>query len=297
MRKKVLITGLGYISFDLCSILNSQEYDITVIDNQYFPDRIAACARKGIKFIKRDIFDIEDLLKDAEIVVHSAGLTLVPQKISDESPQIRSEIHRVGTLATRDLIKNVNPKAKVIFLSSHVCYENLENVQDVTEDIEPFPTLAYPKSKRDSEIDLFNSDLDFIVLRLGSVFGYNNAIRWRIVTNLFPLKAALGEKITVMGAKVVKPIAGVFDVANCIKFFFKSKLSREIYHICSEHKTVEELALICKKFAPNLEIEYSNQEVLNNGYTLSNQKILDTGFTFQQDIETEIGKMVKLWSV
>lgn len=296
MRKKVLITGLGYISFDLCSILNPQEYNVTVIDNKYFPDRIAACAQQGIKFIKRDLFDIKDLVQDVDIVVHTAGLTLIPQRIQDETEQIRNEIHRVGTLATRELIKNVNPKAKVLFLSSHVCHENLENVQNVTEDIEPFPTLAYPKSKRDSEIDLFNSDLDFIILRLGSVFGYNDAIRWRIVTNLFPLKAALGENITVMGAKVVKPIVSVLDVANCIKFFIESNYSRQIYNCVSDHRTIEELALICKKFVPNLEIEYSNQEVLNNGYTLSNAKILETGFTFQQNIETEIGRMIKIWS-
>lgn len=295
MPKKVLCTGLGYIGFQVCKEFLGKDYQVTVIDNQIFPDRIKWCQKYGIKFYKRDLFELRDLLQDVEILIHTAGITLVPNRIEDDNPEINSQIHKVGTLGTREIIKNTNPKTKLIFLSTHVLYENLQGQNDdITESVEPCPLLAYSTSKFASENDLYCSNSDFVILRLGSVFGYNKAIRWKIVTNLFPLKAALGEKIKVMGAKVPKPVVGISDVAKVIKFLAESNYSREIFHILSEHKTIGEMAEICRKFAPNLEIEYSN-EIMSQGYTLSNNKILNTGFKFTQSLEEEMLKMYSFW--
>ncbi|SRR3990167_1527462 len=295
MRKKILITGLGYISTELCKLYPSSDYEVTVIDNQIFPDRIFFCAQQGIKFIKRDIFDLKDLLQDVDTLIHTSGITLVPQRLEDENEEISEAIYNIGTLGTREIIKNINPKAKLVFLSSHVLYEGNINLTNINEEVEPKPILSYPKSKYQSELDLYNSDLDFVVLRLGSVYGYNQAIRYRIVTNLFPLKTALGEKITVTGSNVLKPIVGVSDVAECIKFLGESNYSGETYHVISDHRTVKELAEICKEFVPNINIDYSNDK-LGSSYSLDNGKVLSTGFKFKQNIRTEIFDMIQRFS-
>jgi dTDP-D-glucose 4,6-dehydratase len=51
--KKVIITGgLGYIGMELCKIYSgkSRDFDITVLDNKFYSERVGQLKRWGIKF-------------------------------------------------------------------------------------------------------------------------------------------------------------------------------------------------------------------------------------------------------
>lgn len=296
MKKKVLITGLGYIGYEICHLLSTSIYDITVIDNQFYPDRVAWIVTKGIKFYQRDLFDLEDLLQDVDILIHTAGITSVPQTEKDSNPIIDEAIKKTGTLATRQIIGQINKKCKIIFLSTHVVFEGLtEQKFDLSEKYSVWPKLAYSTSKIASELDLFDNDKDFIILRLGSVFGYNDAIRWKIVANLFSKMAALDQKITAFGLCSIKPLVGISDCARAIIWLMESDYNRQIFNIVSENRTVNDIVDICEKYVPKLDIERKKDEIPSLGYSLSNKKILSTGFQFKQTLEEEIHTMIDTW--
>ena len=75
-----------------------------------------------------------------------------------------------------------------------------------------------------------------------------------------------------------------------------SKIKRETFHLVKEQTTVKKVAEICKKINPKVNLEVTNDETPNKGYTLSNKKLLKTGFKFLYNIEDSIKEMIKQWS-
>ena len=64
-------------------------------------------------------------------------------------------IENVGVQGSRIIIDNLSDTAKIIFPSTHVVYEGLdETAFDMTEEIEPCPVLTYSKGKVQTEEDL-----------------------------------------------------------------------------------------------------------------------------------------------
>ena len=64
--KKIIITGgLGYIGMELAKLYSAKSriYDITVIDNKFFSNRVSQLKRWNIKFKQIDILDQSSLKK------------------------------------------------------------------------------------------------------------------------------------------------------------------------------------------------------------------------------------------
>lgn len=295
MRKKVLISGvLGYIGSELVKLLKD-DYEVVGFDSAFFPERVSWLKANGVKFYQRDIFNCKDLLQDAEYFIHLAGITTVAQTIQQSTPQGDAEIFKIGTEGTRYLIENTNKDTKFLFASTHCVFE-ATNEPIITERSIPCPILAYARSKFQSELDLQNSGLNYVISRLASVFGMGSStMRWKIVANLFSKFAAVDKKIKIFGAKSIKPLVGLNDVARSFKFLIENDFNRDIFHIVSQHYTVAELAEFCKYYVPDLELEYTNEQVVGLGYKFGNEKIRRAGFIFNQSVAEEMGKMIESW--
>jgi SAM-dependent methyltransferase/quercetin dioxygenase-like cupin family protein len=98
------------------------------------------------------------------------------------------------------------------------------------------------------------------------------------------------------GGVQYKSLVNLIDVARCFKFMAESEVKKETFHLVNEQATVKEVAEICQKYNPNIELISTDDEVPNLGYTLSNQKLLSTGFSFLYNIEDSIKEMVQNWS-
>lgn len=300
-KQKLLITGvLGYISRGFCE-LHKNDYEIIGIDNNFIPDKVKWLTENGIKFYHRDLFNIKDLLPSVDIVLHTAGITAVPTVKSQSNPTIDTEIYKVGVEGTRQIIEHTSKDCQIIFLSTHVVFESLAPTSEyITETYTPCPELAYATSKYQSEKDLLYSNKKFIILRLASVYGYNDCVRWKILPNLFSKMASVDEKLKVFGnGNNIKPLVGIKDVCRAIRWLqFNSRNhdhNGQIYNVVNDHKTVKEIAEICKLYNPNLNIEFTNDEIPNLGYSLSNEKLKTTGFEFYQTVNSEIKIMMDNW--
>ena len=193
MIKKIVITGgLGYIGTELCKIYSgySWYHKIIVIDNRFVSERVNQIRNWNMEFIHGDILDkdfVKKIFNDADVVHHLAGITDVPRTKTESTDSRDNKIKSVGEEGTQNIIDAINDKCKIIFPSTHVIYEGIEQVKnDILEDEEPKPTLSYSSSKVTNEKQLKDSGKNFVILRLGSVYGYSSdTARIDIMPNLF----------------------------------------------------------------------------------------------------------------
>ena len=73
-------------------------------------------------------------------------------------------------------------------------------------------------------------------------------------------------------------------------------LKSEIFNLTKDTLTVKEVAEICKKHNPKIELRKTNDEIPNLGFSLSNKKLLNTGFKFLYNLDESIKEMINKWS-
>ncbi len=306
MKKKIIITGgLGYIGTELCKIYSgiSWNTDITVIDNRFISERVNQLRNWNMNFVHGDILDKELIKKyctDADVVHHLAGVTDVPRVKSESNSENDTKIKLVAEDGTQNILDVITDECKIILPSTHVVYEGLEKVKtDILEEEETKPVLAYASSKAINEEQLKKSGKNFIILRLGSVYGYSSdTARIDILPNLFSkISSQDGTLKLFAGGRQLKSLVPLIDVARCFKFMEeRNDISGEIFNLTKDTVTVKQVAEICKKHNPKINLRETNDEIPNLGFSLSNKKILNTGFKFLYALDESIKDMIQKWS-
>ena len=306
MSKKIIITGgIGYIGTELCKIYSgiSWNNEILVIDNRFISERVNQLRNWGIDFIHGDILD-KDLInkhfKDADIVHHLAGVTDVPRIKSESSDDKDAKITLVAEKGTQNILDVIKADCKIIFPSTHVVYEGIEKIKNnILEEELTKPVLSYACSKAINEKQLKNSGKNYIILRLGSGYGYSTyTARIDIMPNLFSKIASQNGTLKLFaGGKQIKSLVPLIDVARCFKYMEEREdISSEIFNLTKDTVTVKEVAEICKKYNPKISLKETNDEIPNLGFSLSNNKVLKKGFKFLYNLDESIKEMIYKWS-
>ena len=306
MKKKIVITGgLGYIGTELCKIYSGVSWnnEIIVIDNRFISERVNQLRNWNIDFVQGDILDKDLILKyceDADIVHHLAGITDVPRVKSESNEGHDKKIMLVAEQGTQNILDAISDKCKIIMPSTHVVYEGIQKVKnDILETEVTKPVLSYGKSKDINEKQLKASGKNYVILRLGSVYGYStDTARIDIMANFFSKMASQDGTLKLFaGGRQVKSLVPLIDVARCFKFMEeRDDINSELFNLTKDTVTVKEVAEICKKYNPNITLRETNDEVPNLGFSLSNKKILKTGFEFLYTLDESIKEMINKWS-
>ncbi len=305
MKKNIIITGgLGYIGTELCKIYSGESWNnkITVIDNNFFSERVNQLLKWNIEFVQGDILNknfITSYIKNADIIHHLAGITNVAYVRKDKNKKRDDLIKATAIDGTQNIINAMKDEAKIIFPSTHVIFEGLNKTKyNILENEKPKTFLAYATSKAINEKQLKSSGKNYVILRLGSVYGYSgDSTRINIMPNLFSKIASQNGKIKLFsGGKQIKSLTPLIDVARCFKFMEEKNFNKQTYNLTKETVTVKKVAEICKKFNNKLKLESTQDEIPNLGYSLSNKKLLKTGFKFLYDLEYNIKQMIDMWS-
>ena len=155
--------------------------------------------------------------------------------------------------------------------------KGIEKVKNNIEENENTkPVLSYSTSKAVNEKQLKESGKNYIILRLGSVYGYStDTARIDIMPNLFSKVASQNGTLKLFsGGKQIKSLVPLIDVARCFKFMEEREdLNSQIFNLTKETTTVKEVAEICKKYNPKVTLRETNDEIPNLGFSLSNKKI------------------------
>ena len=306
MKKKIVITGgLGYIGTELCKLYSgvSWHHEIIVIDNRFFSERVNQIRNWNMKFIQGDILDknlIKKYCKDANVVHHLAGITDVPRTKNESSLLQDEKIKEVGEKGTQNILDVISDDCKIIFPSTHVVYEGINEVKiNIKENEATRPVLSYSQSKSINENQLKKSGKNYVILRLGSVYGYSaDSMRIDIMPNLFSKIASQDGTLKLFaGGRQIKSLVPLIDVARCFKFMEeKNEINSETFNLTKDTLTVKEVAEICKKYNPNIILKETNDEVPNLGFSLDNKKLKDTGFKFLYNLDRNIKEMIHKWS-
>ena len=306
MIKKIIITGgLGYIGTELCKLYSGVSWNnqIIVIDNRFISERVNQIRNWNMEFVHGDILDKKLIIKyckDADIIHHLAGITDVPRTKLESNEENDKKIKSVAEEGTQNILDSISAKCKIIFPSTHVVYEGIEKVKNnILEEDELKPILSYSSSKAINEKQLKNSGKNYVILRLGSVYGYStDTARIDIMPNLFSKIASQDGTIKLFaGGRQIKSLVPLVDVARCFKNMEEREdISSETFNLTKDTITVKEVAEICKKYNPRVILKETNDEVPNLGFSLSNKKILSTGFEFLYSLDQSIKDMTSKWS-
>ena len=306
MKKKIIITGgLGYIGTELCKLYSgvSWHHEIIVIDNRFISERVNQIRNWNMEFIQGDILDkdlVQKYCKNADVVHHLAGITDVPRTQSETSKAQDEKIIEVGERGTQNILESISDKCKIIFPSTHVVYEGINEVKtNIMEDEQLKPVLSYSSSKAINENQLKKSGKNYVILRLGSVYGYStDSMRIDIMPNLFSKIASQNGTLKLFaGGRQIKSLVPLIDVARCFKFMEeKNNISSETFNLTKDTLSVKEVAEVCKKNNPKIILKETNDEVPNLGFSLSNKKLLGTGFNFLYNLDQNIKEMIQKWS-
>ena len=305
MKKIVITGGLGYIGTELCKIYSGYSWndEIIVIDNRFISERVTQLRNWNINFIHGDILDknlINKHCKDADVVHHLAGITNVPRVKSESNKTHDEKIKIVAEEGTKNILDAISDKSKIIMPSTHVVFEGLENIKrDIDEEEPTRPILSYGQSKSLNETQLKNSKKNYIILRLGSVYGYSlDTTRIDIMANFFAKTASQNGVLKLFaGGKQIKSLVPIIDVARCFKFMEEREdLKNQTFNLSKDTVTVKEVAEICKKINSKVILRETNDEIPNLGFSLSNKKILRTGFKFLYGLEESMREMILKWS-
>tara|TARA_B100000945_G_scaffold178522_1_gene143201 strand:- start:1538 stop:4081 length:2544 start_codon:yes stop_codon:yes gene_type:complete len=304
--KKIIITGgLGYIGTELCKIYSGESWknQITVIDNRFISERVNQLRNWNINFIHADIRNIDavkEALNQSDIVHHLAGVTDVARTQDEVNLEKDKEMNDVAEKGTSIILSETPENCKIIFPSTHVVFEGKDMLtENIDENYDKFPILSYAIGKDKNEEQIKNSNKNYVILRLGSVYGYSNdATRLNIMPNLFSMISSQNGTIRLFGGgKQLKTLVPLIDTARCFKFMEERKdIKSEIFNVSKDKVTVQEVANICKKFNPKTQIIKTNDKIPNPGYSLTNKKLLDTGFKFLYALEESIKDMIYKWS-
>jgi nucleoside-diphosphate-sugar epimerase/2-polyprenyl-3-methyl-5-hydroxy-6-metoxy-1,4-benzoquinol methylase/dTDP-4-dehydrorhamnose 3,5-epimerase-like enzyme len=304
MKKIVITGGLGYIGTELCKIYSGEARfkNVIVIDNRFISERVKQLNDWGITYVNGSILDeklMKHILHDCDVIHHLAGITDVAYVKTESNSEQDNKIIETSIIGTSNVLKYSPSHCRIIFPSTHVVYEGFQETKHNIEEEEPTcPVLTYSTSKLKNEEDIKSSGKDYIILRLGSVYGYStDTMRINIMPNLFSKMASQNQDIKLYsGGRQYKSLVNLIDVARCFKFMEEYNVKNETYHLVNERCTVKQVAEICKKVNPKVKLVETKDEVPNLGYTLSNKKILSTGFNFLYNLEDSVEEMIRNWS-
>ena len=172
MSKIVVTGGAGFIGSHVVKILLDKGHKVVVLDNLSASQKDAV--DKRAQLIIGDIKDSKSsraALKDADAVIHLAGLIIVPESVKDPIKYCENNV--IGTVSFLESMRKEDVK-KIIFSSSACVYGNPQKLP-IKEDAPVNPDNPYGASKASIEAFLQSYHavfgFDVVILRYFNPYG------------------------------------------------------------------------------------------------------------------------------
>ena len=278
---RILVTGdTGYVGTVLCEKLQSNGYNVTGLDLDFFLENDLVLQNRSYKRLNKDINKVhEDDLRNIDTIIHLAGLSNDPLGELDE--ELTYKINFDGTINLIDKAKIAGVK-NFLYASTQSVYgisENIEN--EITEDTKNIqPITAYAKSKYKAEQEMLkkkSENFKIIIFRPATVFGPSANFRSDIVLNNLVASAYVYKKLIIQSDG--KPWRPLLHINDMCQFFIKSinktdQLNGEIINLGypGYNFQVIDLANKVKKIVPEAEIIIENKKIDNRTYKVNFEK-------------------------
>ena len=300
-----IIGGLGHIGSYLIRNLPKffPKSNFIIIDNlstQKYSSLFNLNKKYKYKFIYSDIKDLnlQKILKKEDIVIHLAALTN-----AWESFKIPKIYKKKNFGNTKFIVEScLKKKSNLIFMSSTSVY-NTKN-KFISEDCqkkELKPDSPYSKIKLEEEnlikINSKKFNLNYLILRLGTIAGTSPGMQFHTAVNKFCLQAVQGIPLSLWKnfRLISKPYLDLKDLNLALVFLIKNKINKETLNLVTNNMTTIELIKIIKKFLPKIKIISKNKNGLKpNSFIVNNEKISKLKFKFKGNIKNRISDTISL---
>lgn len=281
-RKKILVIGgFGYIGSLLVESLIKNNYKVNVLDKNLYGNYIKKnlLKHKNLQIIVGDCFDRSKLrrsLKDVTDVIHLGEIVGDPAVNVNKNYSIKNNFVNTNLLINECVKYNIR---KFIFASSCSVYGDTSKL--CTENSKPNPISLYAECKLacEKQIMSFSKIQNFqpIILRISTVHGLSNRLRFDLAANKFTLYALKNKLIKLFGAESWRPFIHVKDVANIFFRFLisnKKNLHNNIYNLGFDnenYKIVDIIKILEKKL--NFKVFNDKDFVDKRNYFVSFKKL------------------------
>jgi nucleoside-diphosphate-sugar epimerase len=293
--KILLIGGLGNLGSAIINKFRlNEDLEIYVLDD---PSRINAnmvewFSRNNVKFLDSNSNIISDETINGlklDVAIHLAF-----RNVPDTDPLDAGTNHDPNFALARK-VSNACASSKIplIYASSTSVYHGLTGL--VTEET-PIHRLSssYARSKMDVE-QLLKSlpQLEFAILRLGSVHGLSAGMQFETAVNKFCSQYSNMKPLTVWyGAlNVTRPYLSILDFVRAIEFIiYNLGFNNQVFNLVTKSwSTQEMLSILEKQGGFPLAIEYETKPGFSQESILvSTRKIEENGFKFTGSLEVDI---------
>lgn len=221
---KILVTGgAGFIGKYIVKSFLEKGNSVMIFDNfsNSTKKSVSFLVEMGAKIIEGDIMNIRDLqnaIKDQDIVIHLAAKISVSESINNPS-----ETFRINVDGTRNVLIacEKNHVKKIIISSSAAVYgESLPNVK-LTEESVMNPISPYGESKMQMEQNIkkftSNHDIDYVILRFFNIYGIGQSSEYAGVITKFIKKIIKKEPLQIFGDGLqTRDFVAIYDVIQSI---------------------------------------------------------------------------------
>lgn len=301
MAQSVLVTGgLGYIGSILCEHLLDAGFHVKALDNLLYgagqQGLFHLCARADFHFIKGDVRDeaaMHSALKDADVIIHLAGI--VGASACDRDPHLA---RTVNLDSVRLLNRLRSPRQMVIYPNTNSGYGVTDGASFCTEDTPLKPVSLYGRTKVEAEKHLLDSP-NVIAFRLATVFGMSPRMRLDLLVNHFVYTALTEGYIVIFEKDFKRNYVHVRDVAECMLYAIANspRMTGKPYNLGldSANLSKEELALKVKRYLPNFYIHFAaiGHDPDKRNYLVSNQRLREAGFEAKRTLDQGIQELLK----
>jgi len=304
---KIVVTGaLGHIGSRLIRELPTMfsGVEIVLIDNlstQRYCSLFNLPTAGQYYFQEADVLtaDLSSIFCGASVVVHLAAIT-----DATNSFQIKEEVERVNFAGTERVAQAcLQTDCALIFPSTTSVYGT--QADEVDEDCpisDLKPQSPYAEAKLRAERLLQNlgeeEGLNFVICRLGTIFGTSLGMRFHTAINKFCWQAVMGQPLTVWRTALHqhRPYLDLGDAVEAIKFIIQKKLyDGRIYNVVTTNTSISSIVDMISVYVPDISLDYVDAEIMNQlSYEVSNYRFSNLGFEFKGDLEQGIERTIGL---
>ena len=299
--KKILITGgAGYIGSMLSTELVLQGYRVTVIDKLKYEKSSLdhLYYYKNFSFINSDVRNekiLRENIKRHEFIIPLAALVGAPLCEKFKKDAITTNLE-----AIKLILKNLNKKKKIIYLTTNSGYGIGEKNKFCNESSPLKPISLYGQTKCDAENEVrkFKNSISF---RLATVFGSSFRMRSDLLVNNFVQRAVNENYIDIFEPKFRRNFIHIRDVVRGIVFSIKNfnRLKSNVYNLglSSANITKIDLAKKIKKQLKKLKIRVvkNKSDPDKRDYFVSNAKIEKKGFKANISLEQGVRELIQVF--
>lgn len=284
--------GAGYIGRSLLSALTDAGFDVRVLEDFSGSSPRAFIGTPEFDFVRGDVRDpagLKAAMDGIDTVIHLAAVT--GAEASHDIPDHVFDVNLGGTETVLEAAEATGVE-RVVLASSCNVY-GLSAAEHLVETDDPNPVNPYAESKLAAEDAAQRSSVETVALRLATNFGWNPAIRFNLVVNLFVFRALHGEPLTVHGdGSNWRPYMHVSDSARA--FVEALDWDEGIYNVGLENVPIAEVAETVADVVPaSVDIEYQYDRDPGPSYHVDFGKAASQGFVAEMGFEAGIEDLVR----